>query len=162
MAFLAAFHGWISGSGEVARWEESQPMSCFGCRWSCPPLGPGGGSQGGSSTSLSPGGVSHLFHQMLLCPPPNLHLVMNLTFRMNESDIHSLQPLPVPMSEKTPLHQSTHTKGSPGQKQRTKIINPRSTDMFTRTYALTKSKWERDQGDRLQRIQRIQSNCKDG
>lgn len=28
-----------------------------------------------------------------------------------------------------------------------KITNPRSTDMFTRTtYALTKSKWERDQG----------------
>lgn len=108
------------------------------------------------------GGLSHLFHQMLLCPPPHLHLVMNLTFRMNESDIHSLQHLPVPMSERTPLHHSTHTKGSPGQKQRTKITNPRSTDMFTRTYALTKSKWERDQGDRLQRIQRIQSNCKDG
>lgn len=152
---MAGFHGWILGSGEVSGWEESQPMSCFGCRWSCPPLGSGGGSHGDSSTSLSPGGLSHLFHRMLLCPA--LHFASS-----DESDIHFLQPLPVPMFERTPLHHSTHTKGSPGQKQRTKITNPRSTDMFTRTYALTKSKWERDQGNRLQRIQRIQSSCKDG
>lgn len=47
-----------------------------------------------------------------------------------------------------------HTPSHPVTETNDKITNPRSTDMFTRTtYALTKSKWERDQGKkRLQSI----------
>lgn len=50
-----------------------------------------------------------------------------------------------------------HTPSHPRTVTNDRITNPRSTDMFTRTtYALTKSKWERDQG-----IKRLQSILED-
>lgn len=59
----------------------------------------------------------------------------------------SLHPLPAPRSPRVPSppcipsHPVTETNDN--------ITNPRSTDMFTRmTYALTKSKWARDQGEK--------------
>lgn len=73
-----------------------------------------------------------------------------------------LHPTPVPCFPRDPSQ--PHTASHPMTVTNDRITNPRSTDMFTRmTYALTKSKWERDQGKKGCKVScRILCNPEDG
>ena len=92
---------------------------------------------------LPPSRISHLFPSGALpLKPISIQEATCIPSTSSQSYISLRDPSPCP----TPRHPMTETND--------KITNPRSTEMFTRTtYALTKSKWERDQGKkRLQSI----------